>query len=86
MRTIFVIVIVSVGAAAGHHLDALIDLVGALFLASLGLVMPSILDIIVRWKEWGRWNWILYKDIVLLIFGLFGTIAGSYIAVKNFIV
>lgn len=85
MRTVFVTVIVGVAAAAGHHLDALIDLVGALFLASLGLVMPCLLDIIVRWKNWGRWHWILIKDLLLLVFGLFGTISGSYIALKNFI-
>lgn len=85
MRTIFVTVIVGVAAAAGHHLDALIDLVGALFLATLGLVMPSLLDLIVKWKEWGRWNWILYKDIILLIIGLFGVISGTYNALRNFI-
>lgn len=86
MRTIFVTVIVGVGAAAGHHLDALIDLVGALFLATLGLVMPSFLDLIVKWKKWGRWNWILYKDLLLLFIGLFGVISGSYNALKNFVV
>lgn len=86
MRTIFVMVIVGVAAAAGHHLDALIDLVGALFLASLGLVVPSLLDIIVWWKNWGRWNWVLYKDIIIITFGLFGTFSGTYTALKHFVV
>lgn len=86
MRTTFVTVIVAVAAAAGHHLDALIDLVGALFLATLGLVMPSLLDLIVKWKEWGRWNWIFYKDIILIFIGLFGVISGTYNSLKNFVV
>lgn len=85
MRTIFVTVIVGVGAAAGHHLDALIDLVGALFLATLGLFIPPILDIIVKWKNWGRWNWILYKNLALALLGLFGIVSGTYIALKNFV-
>lgn len=85
MRTTFVCFVVGVAAAAGHHLDALIDLVGALFLASLGLVVPAILDIIVKWKDWGNLNWILFKDIILIIFGLFGTISGSFYAVNNFL-
>lgn len=85
MRTGFVCCIVGIAAAAGHHLDALIDLVGALFLATLGLVVPSILDIIVRWNNWGFLKWILFKDIVLVVFGLFGTISGSYYAIMNFV-
>lgn len=84
MRAICVTFVVGVGAAAGHHLDALIDLVGALFLASLGLLIPPILDIIVKWENYGKFNWVLYKDIFLLCIGLFGIISGTYIALKNF--
>lgn len=85
MRTTCVCFVVGVAAAAGHHLDALIDLVGALFLSTLGLVVPAILDIVVKWKNWGYFNWILFKDVILIIFGLFGTISGSYFAINNFL-
>lgn len=84
MRTTCVCFIVGVAAAAGHNLDALIDLVGALFLSTLGLVVPAILEIVVKWDNWGFLKWILVKDIILIIFGLFGTISGSYFAVSHF--
>ncbi|XP_023022900.1 proton-coupled amino acid transporter-like protein pathetic isoform X2 [Leptinotarsa decemlineata] len=85
LRTATVTFIVGVAAAAGDRLGALIDLLGAIFFSTLGLFVPSLLDIIVNWKNWGRWNWILMKDILLLVFFLFGFVTGTYYALLNFI-
>lgn len=84
MRTVAVTIIVGVAAAAGHHLDALIDLVGALFLATLGLAFPPVLDTIVNWKNWGPLHWKLFKNIFLVCFGVFGIVSGSYSALESF--
>ncbi|XP_056648490.1 proton-coupled amino acid transporter-like protein pathetic isoform X2 [Diorhabda carinulata] len=84
-RILTVSFIVGVAAAAGNHLGPLIDLLGAIFFSTLGLFIPSFLDIVVNWNEWGRFNWILMKDLVLIIFFLFGLISGTYFAILNFI-
>ncbi|CAH1174127.1 unnamed protein product [Phaedon cochleariae] len=84
LRTLTVTFIVGVAAAAGNHLGPLIDLLGAIFFSTLGLFIPSLLDIVVNWKDWGRWHWILVKDLLLLVFFLFGFVTGTYFAVLNF--
>ncbi|CAH1100601.1 unnamed protein product [Psylliodes chrysocephalus] len=84
-RILTVSFIVGVAAAAGDHLGPLIDLLGAVFFSTLGLFIPTFLDIIVHWKKWGKFNWILVKDLLLIFFFLFGLSSGTYYAVLNFI-
>ncbi|CAH1100598.1 unnamed protein product [Psylliodes chrysocephalus] len=83
-RAALVAFIVAIAAAAGHHLDALIDLAGSIFLSTLGFLIPAILDIIINWHEWGRFNYILVKNVLIIIFSLFGLVSGSYYAMLEF--
>ncbi|CAG9865448.1 unnamed protein product [Phyllotreta striolata] len=83
-RTLTVTFIVGVAAAAGDHLGPLIDLMGAVFFSTLGLFVPSLLDILVHWKDWGAHNWVLVRDLMLIVFYLFGLVFGTYFAVMNF--
>ncbi|CAG9865447.1 unnamed protein product [Phyllotreta striolata] len=83
-RTGLVVFIVAIGAAAGHHLDALIDLAGSIFLSTLGFLIPAVLDIVINWEDWGRWNYILVKDLLISAFSLFGLVSGTYFAILEF--
>ncbi|XP_018577492.1 proton-coupled amino acid transporter-like protein pathetic isoform X2 [Anoplophora glabripennis] len=83
LRTGAVIFVTGIAASAGHHLDALIDLVGAIFLSTLGLLVPAFIDIIMNWRNWGLLNWILYKNILIMGMSLFGLLSGSYYAILN---
>ncbi|CAG9823068.1 unnamed protein product [Phaedon cochleariae] len=83
-RALLVVSIVAIAAAAGHHLGPLIDLAGSIFLATLGFLVPALLDIIVNWGDWGRYNYILVKDLLLCMFSLFGTASGAFYAIKGF--
>lgn len=70
-----------IAAAGGEHLGALIDLVGAIFFSTLGLLVPAFIDIVVDWDEgWGRFQWRLVKDILIMILAVFGLVSGSYYA------
>uniref|UniRef100_A0A6P7FCW6 Proton-coupled amino acid transporter-like protein pathetic isoform X1 n=2 Tax=Diabrotica virgifera virgifera TaxID=50390 RepID=A0A6P7FCW6_DIAVI len=84
-RTLTVTFIVGVAAAAGDNLGPLIDLMGAVFFSTLGLFVPSLLDIIVNWKNWGRYNWILVRDLFIITMFVFGFVFGAYYAVLHFI-
>nr|CAI5832679.1 unnamed protein product [Callosobruchus analis] len=84
MRTGFVVGIVTVAAAAGKHLDTLIQLVGAVCLSTLGIFIPAVIDIVINWKNWGVWNWSLYKNFILIFCSLFGLVCGSYFALEQF--
>ncbi|KAJ8922891.1 hypothetical protein NQ315_007927 [Exocentrus adspersus] len=83
LRTGAVIFITAIAASAGHHLDSLIDLVGAIFLSTLGLLVPAFIDIVVNWGNWGFQRWVLYKDILIMAISLFGLFSGSYYAILN---
>ncbi|KAJ8970843.1 hypothetical protein NQ317_019115 [Molorchus minor] len=85
LRTCAVVFVTGIAAAAGHHLDSLIDLVGAIFLSTLGLLVPALIDIVGNWNEWGALKWLLYKDIVIIGLSLFGLFSGSYYAILNMI-
>ncbi|XP_023020925.1 proton-coupled amino acid transporter-like protein pathetic [Leptinotarsa decemlineata] len=83
-RTLLVCFIVSIAAAAGRNLGPLIDMAGAIFLATLGFLIPAVLDIVINWGNWGKFNYILVKDLLLCIFSLLGTAAGTHSAIKGF--
>ncbi|XP_066146373.1 proton-coupled amino acid transporter-like protein pathetic [Euwallacea fornicatus] len=82
LRTGLVIFVTGIAAAGGEHLGGLIDLVGAIFFSTLGLFVPALIEIIVDWEEgWGKYNWRLIKDVLIMILALFGLVSGSYYAV-----
>ncbi|KAJ8937079.1 hypothetical protein NQ314_012040 [Rhamnusium bicolor] len=83
LRTGAVMFVTAIAAAAGHHLDALIDLVGAIFLSTLGLLVPAFIDIVVNWNNWGALHWVLFKNFIIIILSLFGLFSGSYYAILN---
>lgn len=85
LRTGAVMFVTGIAAAAGHHLDALIDLVGAIFLSTLGLLVPAVIEMIIHWRNWGYLNWILYKDFFIIVLSLFGLVSGSYYAVLSMV-
>lgn len=76
---------VSVGlAAAIPNLGAVISLVGAVSSSTLALIFPPVIEIITLWNDGlGRRNWILWKDILIIIFGVCGFGFGTYASIMN---
>lgn len=60
------------------NLGAIIQFVGAIFFSTLGLFVPAVIDIVVKWEDgFGFMGWILIKNILIMSFSIFALIAGS---------
>lgn len=62
-----------------------ISLIGAVCLSTLGLMFPSIIEIITYYERpgYGKFNWILWKNILLIMFGITGFITGTYVSIEE---
>ncbi|XP_063906454.1 proton-coupled amino acid transporter-like protein pathetic isoform X3 [Zophobas morio] len=71
-------------AIAIPNLGAVISLVGAFSSSALALIFPPIIEIVTFWPDkLGKNNWILWKDICIVLFGFIGFIVGSYVSLLN---
>ncbi|KAG8230404.1 hypothetical protein J437_LFUL010205 [Ladona fulva] len=85
LRTGLVIVTFAL-AAAIPNLGAVISLVGAVSSSTLALIFPPVIEIITFWeKGLGKYNWILWKDIFIMIFGVLGFGFGTYASIMNIV-
>lgn len=74
-------------AAIIPNLGSFISLVGAVSTATLALVFPPLLEMVTFWpsRQYGRWNWILWKDVAVCAFGLLGFVIGTSTSVVEII-
>ncbi|XP_049862471.1 proton-coupled amino acid transporter-like protein CG1139 isoform X1 [Schistocerca gregaria] len=73
-------------AVAIPKLEPIISLVGSVFVSTLGLFCPAVLETVVFWEDgMGRLNWRLWKNIFIAAFSIFGLVTGSYVAVLEII-
>ncbi|KAL4705702.1 hypothetical protein ACJJTC_018775 [Scirpophaga incertulas] len=83
------IVIMTVGIAiAIPNLGPFISLVGAVCLSFLGLIFPAVIETVTYWDEpngLGRFNWVLWKNVFLVSFGILGFLTGSYVSIQDII-
>ncbi|CAG9856127.1 unnamed protein product [Phyllotreta striolata] len=60
-------------------LGLFISLVGAFCLSALGIAFPAIIEMSAYWPDrLGKRRWILWKDLLLIVLGIVGLLAGSY--------
>mgnify|MGYP002715745088 CR=1 FL=1 len=78
---------VSVGLAIMiPDLSAVISLVGAGSSSTLAIIFPPVLEIITFWdSDLGKYNWILIKDIIIIIFGFLVFGLGTYVSICNIV-
>ncbi|XP_061706761.1 proton-coupled amino acid transporter-like protein CG1139 [Cydia pomonella] len=81
------IVLLSVGVAAAFpNLELVISFVGAIFFSTLGFLFPVIVETVYRWdRDTGRFNYIIYKNIVIGVFSIFVLVSGAYVSVVGII-
>lgn len=84
---ILIIIGTVVIAIAIPNLGGFISLVGAVCLSTLGLMFPAIIDLVTFYEDpgLGRFNWRLWKNTLLILFGLIGFITGSYVSIQEII-
>ena len=75
-------------AATVPHLDLMISLVGALSATAVSLIFPPLLELVTYYQEpclYGRCYWRVYKDVLILLFGIFGMVIGTVTTLVNIV-
>lgn len=66
-------------------LEQIINIVGAIFYSILGLVIPAIVETVFRWNDLGKFKWILWKNVLILLFGLGSLVSGCTVTIMDII-
>jgi len=72
-------------AATVPWLDLFVALLGAVKMSTLSIMAPAIIDTASNWDNLGKFNWVGVKNFLIFLFGLFGCIIGTVIALQNII-
>lgn len=74
-------------AIAIPDLEPFISLVGSLFFGSLGLLAPPIIETVFAqsFGGFGRYNWLLWKNVILGVFSLIAIVAGVFTSIEGII-
>lgn len=73
-------------AAIVPDLELIISLVGAFSSSTLALIFPPIIEIITFWPNGlGKNNWLLWKDLAIMVFGIMGFVFGTYASVSQMV-
>ncbi|XP_044748431.1 proton-coupled amino acid transporter-like protein pathetic isoform X2 [Coccinella septempunctata] len=71
-------------AIAVPNLGAVITLVGSFSSSALALIFPPMVEMLAYYPDkWGPYKYILWKDVLIIIFGFIGFFFGTYSAVLN---
>lgn len=72
-------------AIAIPNIGPFISLIGAVCLSTLGLMFPSIIEIITFYERpgYGKFKWRLWKNILLIMFGITGFCTGTYVSLHE---
>ncbi|XP_059046360.1 proton-coupled amino acid transporter-like protein pathetic isoform X1 [Achroia grisella] len=83
--TRFVLISLTFSAAALiPNLSGIISLVGAFSSSALALIFPPFIEIITFWPDQlGKYDWKLWKDVAIIIFGITGFVFGTYASLEN---
>ncbi|KAL5291971.1 path family protein [Megaselia abdita] len=59
-------------------------LIGAFCFSILGLIMPVFIEMVTDWETgFGAYNWVIWKNVIIVLFGLFALVFGSLSAVND---
>uniref|UniRef100_A0A6P4FK07 Proton-coupled amino acid transporter 1 isoform X1 n=1 Tax=Drosophila rhopaloa TaxID=1041015 RepID=A0A6P4FK07_DRORH len=85
LRTVMVTAAV-VLAVAVPTIAPFMGLIGAFCFSILGLIFPVVIELIVHWETgFGKYNWILWKNIVITLCGIGALIFGSLAAINQIV-
>ncbi|XP_026472242.1 proton-coupled amino acid transporter-like protein pathetic isoform X2 [Ctenocephalides felis] len=85
LRTVLVTLAVVV-AVAVPTIGPFIGLIGAFCFSILGLLVPVMIETVTYWEEgFGKFNWVVWKNVVITVFGIFALIFGSQSAINDIV-
>lgn len=83
LRTLLVISLVLV-ALIVPSIGPFISLIGALCFSTTGIILPIIIEIITYWEEgFGRFHWMLFKDVAVITTGVLALVLGTRDAIVD---
>ncbi|XP_065212285.1 proton-coupled amino acid transporter-like protein CG1139 isoform X1 [Planococcus citri] len=83
---VFLVICTVVIAALVPELGPFISLIGAVCLSMLGLIFPSIIELITYQAELGKISyWVIFKNISIISFGILGFVTGAYTSIDEII-
>ncbi len=72
-------------AATVPWLELVVALLGAVKMSTLSIMAPAIIDTATNWADLGPCRWKLIRNVFIFLFGLFGCIMGTYVALRDII-
>jgi solute carrier family 36 (proton-coupled amino acid transporter) len=85
MRTILVTSAVLL-AVAVPTIGPFVGLLGAFCFSILGLLVPIFIEMVTYWEDgFGKWNWILWKNVIIFAFGLLALWFGSKASIEDIV-
>jgi proton-coupled amino acid transporter len=72
-------------ALAVPNLGSLMGLIGAVCLSTVGIMFPAILETLVYYHDLGPGRWILWKNVLIFVFGFAGFSTGLYTSILDII-
>ncbi|XP_013185797.2 proton-coupled amino acid transporter-like protein pathetic isoform X3 [Amyelois transitella] len=84
LRALIVCFCAGVGVAL-PFLEQIINIVGSLFYSLLGLIIPAIIHSVFHYQNLGKWNWILWKNSLIVIFGSICLVSGCAVTIFDII-
>uniref|UniRef100_A0A8D9FA52 Proton-coupled amino acid transporter 4 n=1 Tax=Cacopsylla melanoneura TaxID=428564 RepID=A0A8D9FA52_9HEMI len=85
VRTIIVIAAVGL-AVAVPTIGPFLGLIGALCFSFLGLIIPVFIEVVTYWEGgFGAYNWRIFKNILVLIFGILALVFGTQTSITDII-
>ncbi|OWR43021.1 amino acid transporter [Danaus plexippus plexippus] len=83
-RTLGVCFCVGIGIAL-PLLEQIINIVGSCFYSILGLIIPGIVETAFRWGDLGTLKWVMWKNILIILFGLTALVSGCTVTIMDII-
>ncbi|XP_055621302.1 proton-coupled amino acid transporter-like protein pathetic isoform X1 [Toxorhynchites rutilus septentrionalis] len=85
MRTVLVTAAVLL-AVAVPTIGPFIGLIGAFCFSILGLLIPILIEMVTYWDQgFGKFNWIIWKNVLVSIFGIIALVFGSKTSIEDII-
>lgn len=73
-------------AVAVPTIGPFIGLIGAFCFSLLGLIIPILIETVTYWDVgFGPCNWVVFKNIILFVFGVLSLVFGSYTSILDIV-
>nr|CAD7431430.1 unnamed protein product [Timema monikensis] len=65
---------------------SMVTAIGSVVYSIIGLLCPAVIETATCWESGlGRWNWLLWKNLLIILFALVALVTGTYISVGDII-